>query len=500
MASDSDRLKQERLHKVEELRRLGLEPYAYRFEVTHKAQPLQDQYQALAAGEAVEGQTVRVAGRVMTRRVLGKLAFFTLQDDSGTIQLYLDKKLLTERMGEGAFKVLDKLVDAGDWLGVSGSIKRTEKGELSILVQDYQILTKAALPLPDKWHGLKDVEKRYRQRYVDLIVNPEVRATFRQRAQIIQSLRRTLEDQGFLEMETPVLQVIPGGAEARPFTTHHHVLDMGLYLRIAPELALKRLVVGGFDRVYELGRVFRNEGISTRHNPEFTSLEVYQAYADYQDMMTLTETLVVLAAETVLGSLTLTYQGETIDLTPPWRRVTMHDLVQEHTGLDFAQFSDLAVAKEAATALGIPDLESASSLGLLLVKAFEHCCEAKLRQPTFVLDYPVENSPLTRPHRTKPGLVERFELFVVGRELANSYSELTDPVDQRQRLEQQAALKAAGDEEAHFFDEDFILAIEQGLPPTGGMGMGIDRLVMLLTDAASIRDVIAFPLLKPEAP
>ncbi len=492
-----DALRQERLHKVAELRALGIEPYAYEFQVTHKAAPLQTAYRDLPAGGTV-AETVRVAGRIMARRVLGKLAFFTLQDDSGTIQLYLDKKHLTETMGENAFKILDKLVDSGDWLGVVGTLKRTEKGELSVLVDHYQILTKAIAPLPDKWHGLKDVEKRYRQRYVDLIVNPEVRDTFRRRATIIQSLRHTLEAQGFLEMETPVLQGIPGGAEARPFVTHHHALDADFYLRIATELALKRLVVGGFDRVYELGRVFRNEGISTRHNPEFTSLEVYQAYTDYYGMMTLTETLVVQAAERVCGTLQITYQGEAIDLTPPWRRVTMQDVVREVTGLDSGAWSDLEMAKQAAAPLGIPDLGAVDSLGGLLIAIFEHCCEQSLRQPTFVLDYPVENSPLTRPHRAKPGLVERFELFVVGRELANSYSELTDPVDQRQRLLRQAERKAAGDEEAHFFDEDFVTALEYGLPPTGGMGMGIDRLVMLLTDAPSIRDVIAFPLLKPE--
>jgi len=492
-----DALKQERLQKAAELRALGIEPYAYGFRVTHKAASLQETYGDLPAGGTV-AETVQVAGRIMARRVLGKLAFFTLQDDSGTIQLYLDKKHLTETMGEGAFKILDKLLDSGDWLGAVGTMKRTEKGELSVWVDRYEILTKAIAPLPDKWHGLKDVEKRYRQRYVDLIVNPEVRDTFRHRAKIIQSLRHTLEEQGFLEMETPVLQGIPGGAEARPFRTHHHALDADLYLRIATELALKRLVVGGFDRVYELGRVFRNEGTSTRHNPEFTSLEVYQAFTDYHGMMTLTETLVVRAAERVRGTLLLPYQGETIDLTPPWRRVTMHDVVRQVTGLDFADLQDLDIAKQAAAPLEIPDLPGVDSLGRLLIVIFEHYCEQTLRQPTFVLDYPVENSPLTRPHRSKPGLVERFELFVVGRELANSYSELTDPEEQRQRLLHQAEMKAAGHEEAHFFDEDFVTALEYGLPPTGGMGMGIDRLVMLLTDAASIRDVIAFPLLKPE--
>ncbi|MEN9202517.1 MAG: lysine--tRNA ligase [Thermostichus sp. DG_1_6_bins_120] len=489
-----------RLEKAQYLREQGIPPYAYSFAVTHLAGELQEEYADLEPGAACEDVQVAVAGRIRARRVMGKLAFFTLQDCSGSIQLYLEKKRLTERMGEMAFKNLDKLIDAGDWLGAKGCLKRTEKGELSVWVDEYQMLTKALLPLPDKWHGLRDVEKRYRQRYLDLIVNPEVKQTLIDRAKTLQSLRQTLESQGFVEMETPVLQLIPGGAEARPFITHHNALDLDLYLRIATELHLKRLVVGGLERVYEIGRVFRNEGISTRHNPEFTSLEVYQAFADYHTMMELTETLICKAAQAVRGSLHLTYQGETIDLTPPWRRVTMQELVEEATGIpiDVTQGS-AATLLPALRKLGIPDVSEQDSPGKLLVKAFEHCCESRLRQPTFVLDYPIEVSPLTKPHRSKPGLVERFELFIVGRETANAYSELTDPVDQRQRLEVQAALKAAGDEEAHFLDEDFLTALEYGLPPTGGMGMGIDRLVMLLCDAPSIRDVIAFPLLRPEA-
>jgi lysyl-tRNA synthetase class 2 len=488
-----------RLEKAQHLREQGIPPYAYSFPVTHLAAELQEQFADLEPGGEREDVQVAVAGRIRARRVMGKLAFFTLQDRSGTIQLYLDKKRLTEQMGELAFKNLDKLLDVGDWLGAKGCLKRTEKGELSVRVDEYQVLTKALLPLPDKWHGLRDVEKRYRQRYVDLIVNPQVKQTLIDRAKIIRSLRQTLEDRGFLEIETPVLQVIPGGAEARPFVTHHNALDLDLYLRIATELHLKRLVVGGIERVYEIGRVFRNEGISTRHNPEFTSLEAYQAFADYHTMMELTETLVCNAALAVRGSLQLTYQGEAIDLTPPWRRVTMQELVEEATGI----FIDVEKGcpeelLPALAAQGIPDLSPQDSPGKLLVKAFEHCCESHLRQPTFVLDYPLEVCPLTKPHRSKPGLAERFELFIVGRETANAYSELTDPVDQRQRLEAQAALKAAGDEEAHFLDEDFLTALEYGLPPTGGLGVGIDRLTMLLCDAPSIRDVIAFPLLRPE--
>ncbi|MFM7427041.1 MAG: lysine--tRNA ligase, partial [Elainella sp.] len=366
-------------------------------------------------------------------------------------------------------------------------------------VSHYEILTKTLLPLPDKWHGITDVEKRYRQRYVDLIVNPEVRDTFRKRALVTAAIRRYLDSRGFLEIETPVLMTEAGGADARPFITYHNTLEMELYLRIATELHLKRLVVGGFERVYEMGRIFRNEGVSTRHNPEFTSIEMYQAYGDYQDMMTTVEELIVAAAQAVLPSLQISYQGEAIDLTPPWRRITMHEAVQEKTGLDFSQFASLEQAKAAAQAAGIKDIKDCDSIGRLLNEAFEQTVEATLIQPTFITDYPVEISPLAKPHRSKPGLVERFELFIVGRETANGFSELTDPIDQRQRFEAQAARKAAGDLEAQSVDEDFLTALEYGLPPTVGMGMGIDRLIMLLCDCASIRDVIAFPLLKPEA-
>lgn len=494
-------LRATRLEKAQTLRQLGLNPYAYRWDSTHTAAQLQADHSHLAPGETV-ALTVAIAGRIMARRVFGKLAFFTLQDETGNIQLYLDKKTLETTMAPlgdlSAFDVLKNLTDVGDFLGAKGHLKRTEKGELSVVVEDYSILTKSLQPLPDKWHGLTDVEKRYRQRYVDLIVNPEVRETFRRRAQITAAIRRYLDDRGFIEIETPVLQGEAGGAEARPFITHHNTLDMDLFLRIATELHLKRLMVGGFEKVFELGRIFRNEGVSTRHNPEFTSIEVYQAYADYQDMMDLTENLITIAAQTTLGTLQITYQGTAIDLTPPWRRVTMGEAVQEATGLDILGFPDLDSAKAAAIDLGLEDVADCASLGHLLNAAFEQRVETTLMQPTFITDYPVEISPLAKPHRTKPGLVERFELFIVGRETANSFSELTDPVDQRQRLELQAAKKAAGDLEAHGVDEDFLLALEYGMPPTGGLGIGIDRLVMLLTDAPSIRDVIAFPLLRQE--
>ncbi len=482
-----------RIGKVAACREQGIDPYPYRWESTHSHADLQAKFAHLEPGAEVD-LGVAVAGRVKAKRVLGKLAFLNLEDESGTIQLYLERQAL-----QTAFEQLKHLVDLGDILGAQGTLKRTERGELSIKVTSYTLLSKALQPLPDKWHGLTDVAKRYRQRYVDLMVNPQVRQTFRTRALITAALRRYLDRRGFLEIETPVLQTEAGGADARPFVTFHNTLELPLYLRIATELHLKRLVVGGFEKVFELGRIFRNEGVSTRHNPEFTSVEVYQAYADYQDMMALTEDLVTTVAQEVLGTLQISYQGVSVDLSPPWRRVTMAAVVQAETGLDFEKFTTLPEARAAAEALGIEGLEGCLSPGQVMNAVFEQRVEATLVQPTFVLDYPVEISPLAKTHRSKPGLVERFELFVVGRETANSFSELTDPLEQRRRLEAQAARRAAGDEEAAGVDEDFITALEYGMPPTGGMGMGIDRLVMLLTDSASIRDVIAFPLLRPES-
>jgi lysyl-tRNA synthetase class 2 len=493
-------LRETRLEKGLALAALGQGPYGLRFEPSHRTATLQADHADLANGEERD-LSVAVAGRVMTRRVMGKLAFFTLADESGPIQLFIEKATLSASMPEDpeAFAHLTSLVDAGDLIGVQGSLRRTDRGELSVKVTRWQMLSKSLQPLPDKWHGLADVEKRYRQRYLDLIVSPHTRETFRRRARAVSAIRRWLDERGFLEIETPVLQSVPGGADARPFETHHNALDLPLTLRIATELHLKRLVVGGFERVYELGRIFRNEGVSTRHNPEFTSIEIYQAYADYGDMMALTEQLIAHVCAQVCGGTRLTYQGTEIDLTPPWRRATMHDLVREATGLDFSGFAsrDEAAAAMAAQGLEVPAL--ADSVGRLLVEAFEQRVEADLIQPTFVIDYPVENSPLARAHRSKPGLVERFELFIVGRETANAFSELIDPVDQRQRLEAQQERRAAGDLEAQGVDEDFLQALEVGMPPTGGLGIGIDRLVMLLTDSASIRDVIAFPLLRPES-
>jgi len=494
-----------RREKAKKLAALGQGPYALGFEPSHRNASLQVQYADLANGQEAP-DVVAVAGRVMTRRVMGKLAFFTLADESGSIQLYLDRASLEAANPDNpqVFSQLTSLVDAGDWIGVHGSLKRTDRGELSVKVTNWNMLSKSLQPLPDKWHGLADIEKRYRQRYLDLIVSPQTRETFRRRARIVSTMRRWLDDRGFLEIETPVLQTEAGGADARPFTTHHNALDLPLTLRIATELHLKRLVVGGFERVYELGRIFRNEGISTRHNPEFTSVEIYQAYADYGTMMELTEQLIVAAAREVCGSTQITYQDTAIDLTPPWRRATMHDLVKQATGLDFTGFEGpdpVASRARAAAAMAEAGLDvpaAADSLGRLLVEAFEQRVEETLIQPTFVLDYPLENSPLARAHRSKPGLVERFELFIVGRETANAFSELIDPLDQRRRLEAQQERRRAGDPEAQTVDEDFLQALEVGMPPTGGLGIGIDRLVMLLTDSASIRDVIAFPLLRPE--
>ena len=500
-------LRETRLEKARALAELGQGPYALRFDPSHRAAALQQDHADLAKGEERDLE-VAVAGRVMTRRVMGKLAFFTLADETGPIQLYLEKATLDGPPPEGGpgdgaaapgrFAQITSLVDAGDLIGVRGTLRRTDRGELSVKVTAWWMLTKSLQPLPDKWHGLADVETRYRQRYLDLIVSPQTRETFRRRARMVSAMRRWLDERDFLEIETPVLQSVPGGADARPFETHHNALDLPLTLRIATELHLKRLVVGGFERVYELGRIFRNEGISTRHNPEFTSVEIYQAYADYTDMMALTEQLIAHVCQQVCGSTEISYQGTDIDLAPPWRRATMHELVQAATGLDFNSFDSREAAAAAMGAQGLEVPALADSVGRLLVEAFEQRVEADLIQPTFVIDYPVENSPLARAHRSKPGMVERFELFIVGRETANAFSELIDPVDQRQRLEAQQERRAAGDEEAQGVDEDFIQALEVGMPPTGGLGIGIDRLVMLLTDSPSIRDVIAFPLLRPE--
>ncbi len=495
-------LRDTRLEKAKVLQSLGQGPYGLNFKSTDSADRLQEKYKELPNGsEKIE--EVSLAGRVMSRRVMGKLAFFTIADETGTIQLFLEKATLNQIQSieepQNNFKNITSLVDSGDWIGVKGTLRRTDKGELSIKVNEWSMLSKSLQPLPDKWHGLADVEKRYRQRYLDLIVNPQSRKTFRTRALLVSAIRRWLDAKDFLEIETPVLQSEAGGADARPFVTYHNTLDLNLYLRIATELHLKRLVVGGFQKVYELGRIFRNEGISTRHNPEFTSVEIYQAFADYYDMMDLTEKLLSSVCEEICGSTKISYQENEIDLTPPWRRATMHELVLEATGIDFQAFDgNISEAGAAMAQAGLEVPFKADCVGRLLSEAFEQAVEPNLVQPTFVIDYPIEISPLARKHRSKVGLVERFELFISGRETANAFSELIDPVDQKERLLLQQARKEAGDLEAHGVDEDFINALEVGMPPTGGLGIGIDRFVMLLTDSPSIRDVIAFPLLRPD--
>lgn len=496
-------LRDTRLEKAKALKSIGQGPYGLNFRPTESAAVLQEKYAALPNG-VEKNEEVSIAGRITSRRVLGKLAFFTLEDETGKIQLFLEKATLNQNLNnqknEKNFQNITSLVDAGDWIGVTGTLRRTDKGELSIKVFEWSMLSKSLQPLPDKWHGLADVEKRYRQRYLDLIVNPQSRKTFRTRALLVSSIRRWLDEKDFLEIETPVLQSEAGGADARPFITHHNTLDLPLYLRIATELHLKRLVVGGFQRVYELGRIFRNEGISTRHNPEFTSVEIYEAFADYFDMMQLTEELLSSVSEKICGSTKIIYQQQEIELKPPWKRATMHQLVLEFTGIDFELFGDnFEDAKAAMLHEGLQVPDKIDSVGRLLNEAFEQSVEPNLVQPTFVMDYPIEISPLARKHRTKKGLVERFELFIVGREIANAFSELIDPVDQKERLLLQQAKKEAGDLEAQSLDEDFINALEVGMPPTGGLGIGIDRFVMLLTDSPSIRDVIAFPLLRPES-
>ena len=436
------------------------------FKPTHTSATAKE-HLAHSGGEKTD--TVAVAGRVMVKRLHGGSAFADLQDGAGRIQLFASRDIV----GADQFDRFTQL-DPGDIVGARGPMFMTRRGEPTVEVHEIALLTKALRPLPDKWHGLKDVEIRYRQRYVDLIANPTVREVFRARTRIIEAIRRLYDERGFLEVETPVLQEIPGGGHARPFVTHHNALDRDLYLRIALELHLKRLLVGGLERVYEIGRVFRNEGLSPRHNPEFTLLESYEAYVDYHDVMRLVEDIVVAAAGAAQRPLATSYQGEAVDLTPPYRRERMFDLVLEHTGR--------------------------SAYGMELNELFEEHVEPKLRQPTFVIDYPIEISPLAQRCDYDPRFVERFELIILGREYANAFTELTDPVDQRQRFEEQAARRAAGEVEAHPMDEDFLRAVEYGLPPCGGMGMGIDRLVMLLTDQPAIRDVILFPTMKPETP
>lgn len=486
MALDANELVQQRQNKLQLLRERGLNPYPNHYQPTHQVVDILGNFPAL------EGQEVSVAGRMMARREHGKAAFADLYDRSGRIQLYFRQDFL----GEEAFKTWLDLVDIGDILGVAGLVFKTRRGEISLEVRQWEILTKSLRPLPEKWHGLKDVELRYRQRYLDLIVNPQVREVFVRRSQIIKGIRAFLDERGFLEVETPSMQPEAGGAAARPFITYHNALQMHFYLRIALELHLKRLLVGGLERVYELGRVFRNEGISTRHNPEFTMLECYQAYADYEDMMRLTEELISRVAEEVLGTTRIAYQGEEINLTPPWPRLTMQEAIRRYAGVDFAAIDVDAEAQEVGRRLGI-ELTGTEMRGEVMNKVFSEFVEQHLVQPTFILDYPLEISPLAKRKEDDSRLVYRFEAFIACRELANAFSELNDPVDQRERFVAQAEKFARGDAEAQKVDEDFLVALEYGMPPAGGLGIGVDRLVMLLTDSPSIRDVILFPTLRP---
>ncbi len=487
-----------RLNKAKSLIQKGVEPYSDKFEVTHTTKFLLENYNYLDNGQELDLE-VSLAGRVLARRVMGKIAFFSISDQEGPIQLFLDKYIIDQNNKKLSFEDLKELVDIGDWIGVKGSLKKTNKGELSIKVSTWEMLSKSLQPLPDKWHGLTDIEKRYRQRYLDLIVNPHSKNVFKIRATCISLIRRWLDDKNFLEIETPILQSEAGGAEARPFITHHNTLDIPLYLRIATELHLKRMVVGGFERIYELGRIFRNEGTSTKHNPEFTSVEIYQAFSNYQDMMNLTEELISHVVLKICNSLKIKYLDNQIDFSAPWQRLTMKDAVKKYTGIDFDSFEgDINQLKKALEQKQINFSLESDSIGKLLNEVFEQKVEEHLIQPTFILDYPIEISPLARRDSLNKDFVQRFELFIAGRELANAFSELIDPVDQRSRLELQQSLKDAGDLEAHGIDEDFLQALEIGMPPTGGLGIGIDRLIMLITNSASIRDVIPFPLMKPE--
>jgi len=494
-------IREARLQKANSLVSKGFASYAESFRVSHATKFLIQKFDYLENGQEVDFN-VSIAGRVMAKRVMGKIAFFTISDQEGKIQLYLDKRIINRNLENQkllSFEDIKEIVDIGDWIGVYGTIKKTNKGELSIKVEKWEMLSKSLQPLPDKWHGLTDIEKRYRQRYLDLIVNPRSKNIFKTRAGCISFIRKWLDNRNFLEIETPILQSEAGGAEARPFITHHNTLDIPLYLRIATELHLKRMVVGGFEKVYELGRIFRNEGISTKHNPEFTSVEIYQAFSNYVDMMDLTENLIKDTINDACGSLVITYQNNEIDFSKPWLRISMKDIVKKYTGIDFDSFSgDLQEAKHAAKSINVEFSNKVNSMGRLLNEVFEQKVESKLIEPTFVIDYPVEISPLARPHFDNKEMVQRFELFIVGRELANAFSELIDPVDQRERLQLQQSLRDEGDFEAHCIDEDFLNALEIGMPPTGGLGIGIDRLVMLITNSPSIRDVIPFPLLKPE--
>jgi lysyl-tRNA synthetase class 2 len=483
----------QRIKKLDTLRALGIQPHGSRFEIKDRADQLV-RLHAEKTKDTLEHEKVHctLAGRIVGLRRFGKAAFAVLQDGSDRIQVYLKKDLL----GEQAYKVSEEL-DLGDWIGVHGFLFRTKTNELTVEVHQLTFLSKALRPLPEKWHGLTDVETRYRQRYVDLIANPDVHHIFVTRSRIIAAIRAFLIEKGFLEVETPMMHPIPGGATARPFVTHHNALATDLYLRVAPELYLKRLIVGGFPRVFEINRNFRNEGISTIHNPEFTMLEFYQAYADYNDLISLTEELLSRLAQQILGTTTFDYQGQEIRFERPWRRWSYMQAVLEVNHLGPVVLKDRDAALNAARQLKV-DVDEKATHAAILTAIFEETVEPQLIQPTFITDFPTEISPLAKRKESDPALTDRFELYIAGREIANAFSELNDPLDQRQRFEAQVAQREAGDEEAHYLDEDFLRALEYGMPPTAGEGIGIDRIVMLLTNQASIRDVILFPQLRPE--
>ncbi|MEC2310769.1 lysine--tRNA ligase [Bacillus atrophaeus] len=482
---------QVRRDKMNQLRDNGIDPFGKRYDRSHQSEQIIAAYQKLSKEELEEKAIeVTIAGRMMTKRGKGKAGFAHLQDLEGQIQIYVRK----DSVGDEQYEIF-KTSDLGDLIGVTGKVFKTNVGELSVKATSFELLTKALRPLPDKYHGLKDVEQRYRQRYLDLIVNPDSKNTFIARSKIIQAMRRYLDDHGYLEVETPTMHSIPGGASARPFITHHNALDMPLYMRIAIELHLKRLIVGGLEKVYEIGRVFRNEGVSTRHNPEFTMIELYEAYADYQDIMSLTENLIAHIAQEVLGSTTIQYGEEQIDLKPEWKRLHMVDAVKEATGVDFWNEVTVEQARDYAKEHGV-EITKSMTVGHIINEFFEQKIEETLIQPTFIYGHPVEISPLAKKNPEDPRFTDRFELFIVGREHANAFTELNDPIDQRERFEAQLKEREEGNDEAHMMDEDFVEALEYGMPPTGGLGIGIDRLVMLLTNAPSIRDVLLFPQMR----
>lgn len=482
---DLNQLLKVRREKLAELQAAGKDPFQItKYDVTHHSTDIKEHYDTL------EGQVVRVAGRVMQKRVMGKASFCNVQDLKGNIQSYVAR----DSIGEESYKDFKKF-DIGDLVGIEGEVFTTKTGEISIHASSITLLSKSLQILPEKYHGLTNTDLRYRQRYTDLIMNEEVRDTFVKRSKIISAIRRYLDGQGFMEVETPMLVSNAGGAAARPFETHYNALDEDVKLRISLELYLKRLIVGGMERVYEIGRVFRNEGVDTRHNPEFTLMELYQAYTDYHGMMELTENMFRYVAQEVLGTTEVTYGDHVIDLGKPFERLTMIDAVKKYAGVDFDEVADTEAAKKLADERHI-EYESRHTKGDILSLFFEEFCESQLVQPTFIMDHPIENSPLTKKKPDKPGYVERFELFITGREMANAYSELNDPIDQRERFAAQEAAFAAGDEEANHTDEDFLNALEIGMPPTGGIGYGIDRLVMLLTNSPAIRDVLLFPTMK----